>query len=125
MIGPKTGHKNCNRAFMLPGKKYEKKYKPQDMKVAVIGANQIFGHEDVLFERNYTTTAKCISTEATFYVCKAEQFRNLIKKDEKAFDILANICEVKNIHLKHNIAKAAKKILKSDAPPVELDMMVS
>jgi len=39
MIGPKTGHKNCNRAFMLPGKKYEKKYKPHDMKVAVIGAN--------------------------------------------------------------------------------------
>ena len=70
------------------------------MKVAVIGPNQIFGHEDVLFERKYTTTAKCISNQAIFYACKAEWFRSLVKKDDKSFDILTNISKAKNENMK-------------------------
>ena len=52
------------------------------MTIAVIGDYQIFGHEDVLFNRNYTTTAKCISSTGIYYTCKAEEFRTIIKKDD-------------------------------------------
>ena len=85
------------------------------MKVAVIGPNQIFGHEDVLFQRDYTTTAKCISNNAIYYMCKAEQFRNLIQKDDKIFDILSNISLAKNQNLKQNIRKAAKSNFKEQS----------
>ena len=56
--------------------------KASDMTIAVIGDYQIFGHEDVLFNRNYTTTAKCISSTGIYYTCKAEEFRTIIKKDD-------------------------------------------
>lgn len=73
------------------------------MKVSVLGKNQMFGHEDVLNNRNYTTTVKCISNHASIYCCKAEEFFNIINRDERSRKILYNQCLYKNSTLITNI----------------------
>jgi len=82
------------------------------MKVALIGKNQMFGHEDVLNYRNYTTTVKCVSNSASIYYCKAEEFYNIINRDEKSWKILANVCLQKDTNLISNIKRAAKSTFK-------------
>lgn len=92
------------------------------MKVAVIGNYQIFGHEDVLYDRNYTTTAKCISNTGVYYTCKAEEFRNLINKDDRSWKILTNVCQAKNSHMQTKIRKAAITTFRDEGKPA-LELM--
>ena len=44
----------------------------QVIKISILCAGQMFGHEDVMNSRNYTTTIKCISNDAKVYCIKAE-----------------------------------------------------
>jgi hypothetical protein len=48
----------------------------------------MFGHDDVLNRRNYTTTVKCISNKAAVYWCRAEDFLAKMKNDDKALRTL-------------------------------------
>jgi len=92
------------------------------MKVALIGKNQMFGHEDVLNNRNCTTTVKCISNSASIYYCKAEEFYNIINRDEKSWKILANICLQKDTNLIKNIKRAAKSTFKHSSDACNIDI---
>lgn len=67
------------------GFKKEEKYKSNTFKVGIVTVNQIFGHEDVVNMRNYTTTVKCLSNEAALFVCKADEFYHKVNTDEKAW----------------------------------------
>ena len=56
---PKFGNRDQNS-----NKAKAQKLPDQVMKISILCAGQIFGNEDVLNARNYTTTVKCLSTEA-------------------------------------------------------------
>ena len=68
------------------------KLRGKEMRVAVLGLHQMFGHEDVLNRRNYTTTVKCTSNNAAVFWCKAEDFLVRMKNDEKALRTLQEVC---------------------------------
>ena len=73
----------------------------------------MFGHEDILNKRNYTTTVKCISNKSMIYFCKASEFYLVAYKDFRAWRVLTEICELKNNILMDNIKKAARETIKA------------
>ena len=61
------------------------KAKPHVVRLTTVCAGQIFGEEDVVNERNYTTTVKCITAQGVLYAAKADKFINSISKDDRAW----------------------------------------
>ena len=53
---------NEHELFGGPKKINGKKVQKRNMKIAILCAGQMFGNEDVLRGRNYTTTVRCITT---------------------------------------------------------------
>ena len=60
----------------------------QKLKIAIICAGQMFGHEDVLNNRDCTTTIKCLSNNAQLYCIKAEEFTHRLSRDDRTWNIL-------------------------------------
>lgn len=78
------------------------------IRVALINAGQIIGHEDVLTNRNYTTTVKSVSNDAVLYYCNKEEFNALMKRDDKTWQLLMDMCNQKDLNTRMKITKARK-----------------
>lgn len=50
----------------------------------IIGNGHLFGQDDVLNQRNYTTSVRCISNSGKLFVMKANDFIKSINKDKKS-----------------------------------------
>lgn len=50
----------------------------------------MFGDEDIINNRNYTTTVRCLSTNASLYCIKADEFINKFGKDEKTWKMVVD-----------------------------------
>ena len=70
-------------------------------------------------DRNYTTTVKCVSNRASIYICKAEEFYNMIKRDDKSWKILADETFDRDTKLISNIRKASVISIRNSKPKVE------
>jgi hypothetical protein len=51
--------------------------------LGIVGSTQLMGYEDVMCQRNYTTTAKSLSNMSAIYKCAAKEFYHIVKKDDK------------------------------------------
>ena len=60
-------------------------HKPQMIRLSQICSGQMFGEEDVVNNRNYTTTVRCISTSAVIYCIKAEEFLLKLSKEDNSW----------------------------------------
>ena len=58
------------------------------MKIAIICGGQIFGNEDVLYGRNYTTSVRCLSSDAQVYCIRAEEFNHRFSRDDTTWKML-------------------------------------
>jgi len=56
----------------------------------------MFGNEDVLNARNYTTTVKCLSNEASLYKIKAEEFTHRMSRDDNTWRMLKSLSSTKD-----------------------------
>ena len=68
----------------------------------------MFGEEDVIRERNYTTTVKCTSTVATLFVIKVDEFFLRFQRDEKTWKIITQRIMNKDEETKKIIIAAAR-----------------
>ena len=57
----------------------------QQVRLTYLQTGQIFGEEDVINGRNYTTTVRCSSSSAILYQIKAKEFISKLYRDEKSF----------------------------------------
>lgn len=63
-------------------------YPAEAIKISIVCPGQYFGEEDVLNDRNYTTTVRCLSNEAYLYCVKAEEFTHRMSRDDKTWKML-------------------------------------
>ena len=70
------------------------------------------GFEDVLNERPYTTTVRCISTTGTVYCINKTNFFEKCKKDEKSYKKLFKVSDDMDIKTQTKIRKAHEQISK-------------
>lgn len=68
----------------------------------------MIGEEDVLNDRNCTTTVKCISTNAEVFCIKAEEFMIKLGRDDKTWKTITNRVISKDEETKMKIKKAAQ-----------------
>lgn len=68
----------------------------------------MIGEEDVLNDRNCTTTVKCISTHAEVFCIKAEEFMIKLGRDDKTWKTITNRVISKDEETKMKIKKAAQ-----------------
>ena len=64
-----------------------------DLKICSASRGQCMGFEDVLNERPYTTTVRCISTTGTVYCINKTNFFEKCKKDEKSYKKLFKVSD--------------------------------
>ena len=48
----------------------------------------MLGQEDVIDERSYTTTVKCLSTEGALFSIKTQEFIRKLGNDERTWNII-------------------------------------
>jgi len=87
MLGPEN--QDCltnNKEFST-----DKKTVTHKITIALVSRGHIVGQEDVMSNRPYTTTVKCVSGKGVVYCIKAEEFNIRLGKDEKAWGMLTNI----------------------------------
>jgi CRP-like cAMP-binding protein len=51
-----------------------KKQKTNEIRISIVQKGQIFGHDDVVFDRPYTTSVKCVSNNGMLYMISAHEF---------------------------------------------------
>ena len=69
----------------------EKKMKPHIIRVALLNIGQIFGHEDIMNQRNYTTSVKSVSNDSELYCCSANDFHYFMHKDDRTWGKLTKM----------------------------------
>jgi hypothetical protein len=63
----------------------------------------MIGEEDIINNRNYTTTVRCLSTNATLLFIKAEEFIMKFGKDEKTWKMIINRVYSKDLNTRSKI----------------------
>mmetsp|Transcript_18695 Transcript_18695/g.18369 ORF Transcript_18695/g.18369 Transcript_18695/m.18369 type:complete len:114 (+) Transcript_18695:258-599(+) len=77
---PSPMEKNTLKKIMLNFKvKNNKSMKPSKCRVSLLGALQIFGHEDSFRKRDYTTTCTC-TVDGSLFVIPASHFERDLKQ---------------------------------------------
>mmetsp|Transcript_29545 Transcript_29545/g.45014 ORF Transcript_29545/g.45014 Transcript_29545/m.45014 type:complete len:88 (+) Transcript_29545:2062-2325(+) len=69
----------------------------------------MFGEEDVINERKYTTSVRCTSTMATVFCVKAEEFFARFQRDDRTWKTITQRILKKDEETKKNIIKAAQR----------------
>ena len=59
----------------------------QTFRVSIIGAGNTFGEEDVMAERNYTSSVRCISKTAEVFCMKFDEFMRKFKGNKESWKI--------------------------------------
>lgn len=62
----------------------------------IVSVGQILGLEDVLNERPFATSVRCLSLTGKILTIRSKDFISNIKKDEQVWDMLCNIANNKN-----------------------------
>ena len=94
--------KPCNKF-----KSIERKANYVDIRILSAGKGYLLGHEDVINDRNYTTSVKCISLEGSVFEIKAEEFLSNMSKMEKSFNYLLQLADERDKMTKGKIISSS------------------
>jgi CRP-like cAMP-binding protein len=77
-----------------------------DIPIAVLTDGQIFGQEDVINEREHTTSVKCLTNDGSLYVLPAFSFFQKLSRDEKTWNMIVGLSLNKDKSTKRQIKEA-------------------
>ena len=77
----------------------------QTFRVSIIGTGQTFGEEDVMVERNYTCSVKCISKFADVFCMKYDEFLRKFKGNKESWKVFAENAKEKEDKLNKRYGK--------------------
>ena len=60
------------------------------IKISIIGPGKVFGEDDVVLKRNYSTTLRCIERNSEAYLMPREDFLRIFKGNEHAWTSMFN-----------------------------------
>ena len=103
MLGPSTALKSLG---IKQNPRELKTPRNFNVKLSLMCSGQMFGDEDIANNRSYTTTVKCISTYASLYCIKAEEFLMKFGKDEKTWKMVVERVMQKDDSTKHKIRQS-------------------
>ena len=58
------------------------------IRIGILGPGHIFGNDDLILGRNYTTTLKCLENDSEAFVMTREDFLRLFKSSEDAWELM-------------------------------------
>lgn len=89
----------------------------KEMKVGTVSKGHLIGFNDVMLNRPYSVSVKCIVNSAIAYKIQADEFTNRMQKDQQSWSVLCKMCKDKDQitkdHIKQsnfNIKRFSKKI---------------
>ena len=66
----------------------ERQFDEFEVKVATVGRGQMIGLSDLIAERFFSTSVKCISSKGSVFEIKAEEFKQKLQKEYKTWNYL-------------------------------------
>ena len=108
LIGPNNQPRE--KVFTL-----QKKVNYIDLKIGVANKGQPLGLEDVVNERNYTYSVRCIE-EGTMYQVLDREFLHRVKKDDNIYKQVLQSCHELDEALKTKIQNSFKNIYDHRSP---------
>ena len=106
MLGPQSSGGGTTKATRNMSKDTGK-VKSTNIKLALASSGQFLGAEDVLNQRNFTTTARCTSAIATVYTLKTDDFFFWVGKNERTMRMMNEMFFQRDSDTKQKIRKAA------------------
>ena len=106
MLGPQRSGGGTTKATRNMSKDTGK-VKQTNIKLALASSGQFLGAEDVLNQRNFTTTARCTSATATVYTLKTDDFFFWVGKNERTMRMMNEMFFQRDSDTKQKIRKAA------------------
>lgn len=82
-----------------------------NIKITLIGAGQMFGEEDVLSNRNYTTTVTCVSKVGDVFCIKNNEFFRKLRANTESWKIIVLMAMAKEKAMFDRV-KQIQRILK-------------
>ena len=58
------------------------------IRLLVLGRGQTYGESDVVLNKKYTTTLRCIQNDSEAFVMPREEFLRLFKTNEEAWKVM-------------------------------------
>ena len=87
---------------------YKKKYDDMVFRFKTYLPGQLFGEEDALQDRKYTTTVVCLSGKGALFCIKKTEFLNKFFKDDKSYDEIKRGILVKDQKTRKEIIRFIK-----------------
>ena len=69
----------------------------RNIRIMIAGQGHILGRDDIVKERNYTFSARCLSISGTLIKIAASEFLKKLKKDERAQQTMADISDQRDM----------------------------
>lgn len=121
---PRSGHRRIKRGG---SHSLQRKAATKDVKISLMCSGQLFGHDDVMAGRRYSTTVQCVSSEGTLYCIKAADFFYKMGKDERTWSTLQEMCKQQDTKNKTKSRELAQpfdfdkiKVAKESLPPEQV-----
>lgn len=74
--------------------------KVQDISISMLSHGQVTGQEDAINQRNYTTSVKCLTNDASVYSIDASKFVEKLSRDEKTWKMVVKQSLNKDVNTK-------------------------
>ena len=81
-----------------------------DVRILMASKGYMLGHEDVINDRNYTTSVKCQSFEGTVFAIKADEFLAKMNANQLTWDLLLSMTDERDKMTKGKLKKAQKNV---------------
>ena len=95
MLGPKKNMTNSSTKNNNQSNR-QQVYRAGELKIALVCQGNLIGTEDVINQRNYSTTIKCTTTSGSLYTLKTEDFHFWIGKNEKTMKMIKELSNEKD-----------------------------
>eukprot|EP00347_Sterkiella_histriomuscorum_P023290 403335214 len=77
----------------------------ETFKIAILGPGQMFGEDDVIHERQYTSTIICRSNVGQVFAMKAQEFFRKLKPNEECWRVILGQVQLKDHQMKNRMSK--------------------
>jgi CRP-like cAMP-binding protein len=97
MEGSKSVNNLLKNQHQMSGNRDSENAKPiiKTFRVCILGQGQMFGEEDIIENRPYSLTVKCISTQADVFCIKEDEFIRRLKANKESWKTILAMAEEK------------------------------
>lgn len=91
-----------------------------NVKLSLLGVGLVFGDDDILTNRPYKASLKCVRNDSIIYLLQRDEFLRIFRTENETWNVqfsLSQKREIADLQMLNNYERIHQKILNSDIKP--------